>query len=194
MAEDYRGFVGAVVSAFRRSDSHVFRAYVVTSVLVGVFVALVLALGVVAWLATPAPIGQRALLGVIAISVLVPLFAPVLIVARRHRHGTGNRRADAVLGLAGFGFVLAGYLALLVSDPNAHEVTGPLAPAIAAVDALPRRYWIVPPLLSAASIWLAVRFTRSAAADDGGSDGPPDPAAPEAEDEAGDPDREPAEG
>lgn len=180
MADEYRGFAGAIRSAFRRSDSHLFRAYVAVSVVVGAFAAALLLLGVVTWLADPAPLGQRALLGVVAIAVLVPLFAPVLVVARRHRRDTGDGRADAVLGLAGFGFVLAVYLALLISDPNAHDVSGPLAPAVAAVDALPRRYWVVPPLLSVATIWLAVRLTRSSRTDsvesgDGGRDDPPDP-------------------
>lgn len=160
MAEEYRGLAGAFVSAFRRSDSVVLRAYVLASAVVGSFVVVVLALGVVSWLATPAPVGQRALLGVVGILLLVPLFAPVLVVARRHRGGVGRRRADAVLGVAGFGFVLAVYLALLISDPDAHAVSGPLAPAIRVVDALPRSYWILPPVLSVASIVLAAWLTR----------------------------------
>ena len=160
MADEYRGFAGALVSAFRRSDSYLLRAYVLVAALVGVFAAILLALGVVAWLATPAPIGQRALRGVIAILGLVPLFAPVRVAARRHRRGTAGRRADATLGLAGFGFVLAVYLALLISDPSAHEVAGPLGPVVAAIDGLPRSYWVAPPLASVASIWLAVRLTR----------------------------------
>ena len=167
MADDYGGFAGALLWAFRRSDSYLLRAYVVVAALVGAFVAVLLLLGAVTWLATPAPIGQRALLGVIAILVLVPLFAPVLVVARRHRYGAAGRRADALLGLTGFGFVLAVYLALLVSDPNPHGVSGPLAPAVAAVDALPRRYWVVPPVCAAVSIWLAVRVTRSSEAPGG---------------------------
>lgn len=171
MADEYRGLLGAFVSAFRRSDSHLLRAYVLASVVVGVFATLLLALGAVTWLSEPAPLGLRALLGVIAIFVLVPLFAPVLVVARRHRRGVGNRRSDALMGLAGFGFFLAVYLAGLVSDPNPHEVPGVLGPVVAAVDAVPRRYWVVPPLLSASSIWLAVRRTRPG----GGRDGRAEP-------------------
>lgn len=160
MADEYRGLAGAFVSAFRRSDSWLLRAYVVASALVGAFVVVLLALGVVSWLATPAPIGQRALLGVIGVLVLVPLFAPVLVVARRHRRSVGSRRPDAALGLVGFGFVLSVYLALLISDPNPHPVSGPLAPAIRAVDGLPRTWWVLPPSLSVASIVVAAWLTR----------------------------------
>lgn len=173
MSGDYRGLVGAIRSAIRRSDSLLFRTYTVASVLVGGFATVLLVLGVVSWLATPAPIGQRALLGVIALLLLVPLLAPVLVVARRHRRGVGDRRADAVVGLAGFGFVLSVYLALLISDPNPHAVTGPLGPAIAAIDAVPRSYWILPLLLAVAGILTAVRLTRPTApsAADGDAEG-----------------------
>lgn len=162
MAGDYRGLFGAFVAAVRWSDSVLFRAYAVVSVLVGGFTAILLVLGAVSWLATPAPIGQRALLGVLAILLLVPLWAPVLLVARRHRRGAGRRRADAALGLAGFGFVVGVYLALLISDPSTHQVAGPLGPVIAAIDALPRGYWVVPPVLAVAGIALAAWATRPA--------------------------------
>lgn len=174
MSGDYRGLVGAIRSAIRRSDSFLFRAYALASVLVGGFATVLLVLGVVSWLATPAPIGQRALLGVIALLLLVPLLAPVLVVARRHRRGVGDRRADAIVGLAGFGFVLAVYLALLISDPNPHAVTGSLGPAVAAIDAVPRGYWILPLLLAVAGILTAIRLTRPTAepsADEGEAEG-----------------------
>lgn len=160
MVEDYRGLPAGFVFALRRSDSWLLRTYVVASVIVGGFAAVLLALALVSWLGTPAPLGGRSLLGVIGIFVFVPLFAPVLVAARRHRRGAGSRRADALLGLTGYGFVLAVYLALLISDPNPHAVDGPIAPAIAAVDALPRVAWIVPPLLAVGGIYAAVRYTR----------------------------------
>lgn len=170
MAGESSGLVRSFVSAFRRSDSYLLRAYVLTAAVVGGFAALLLLLGAVTWLARPAPLGQRALLGVIAILVLVPLFAPVLVVASRHRRGVGDRRSDAVVAASGYAFVLGGYLALLVSDPNPHEVSGPLAPVVAAVDALPRAAWVVPPLLAVAAIFLAVRYTRPARGDAAGDD------------------------
>lgn len=161
MAEDYGGLLGGLVFAFRRSDSYLLRLYELVCVLVGGFVSLLLILGMVTWLATPAPIGQRALLGVLAIVLLGPLFAPVLLVARRHRWGVGRRRSDALLGLAGLGFVLGVYLALFISDPNAHTVTGPLAPAIDAIDGLPRSYWVLPPVLAILGIVAAAWLTRA---------------------------------
>lgn len=179
---DYRGLPGAFVFAFRRSDSLVFRAYAVTSAVVGAFVAVVLLLGLVSWLASPAtPFGQQALLAVIGVLLLLPLFAPVLVVARRHRHDVGGRRPDALVGLAGFGVVLAVYLALLVSDPNPHEVSGPLGPAVAALDALPRSAWVVPPLLAVGLLALAVRLTRpnGSTADGGRADAPDEPSTAE---------------
>ena len=166
MARDSRGLLGSYVTAVRASDSVLLRAYVLTSAAVGLFVALLLLLGLVSWFAEPAPLGQRALLGVIALLVLVPLSAPVLVVASRHGRGIADRRADAALALAGFGFVAAGYLALLISDPNPHPVSGPLAPVVAAVDALPRAAWIVPPVGSVLGLYLAVRWTRSGSTGD----------------------------
>ena len=189
MADEYRGLPGAYASAFRRSDSYLLRAYVLASALVGAFVVVLLVLGVVSWLATPAPLGQRALLGVIGLLVVVPLSAPVLVVARRHRRGTARRHADAVLGLAGFGFVLAVYLALFISAPSTQETAGVLAPVLEALDSLPRSYWILPPLLSVVSIWLAVRLTRAESADSVGDDTGEGPAS-----SGGDGDTERAEG
>jgi len=164
MADDYRGLLGAYASAFRRSRSYVFRSYVLTSAVAGALTALLLALALVSWLASPTAFGQQALLGVIGLFVFVPLFAPVLVVASRHRGGVDDPSADALLGLAGYSFLVSVFLALFISDPNAHDLSslGPLRPAFAAIDSLPRAAWAVPPLLSVAAIYLAVRYTRSA--------------------------------
>lgn len=176
MAGDYRGLLGAYVSAFRRSGSFVFRSYVVTSAVAGVVTALFLALALVSWLGSGTAFGQQALLGVIGLFVLVPLFAPVLVVASRHRGGVDDPSADALLGLTGYGFLVAVFLALFISDPNPHDLSGlgPLAPAFAAIDALPRAAWPVPLLLSVAVIYLAVRDTRPTDGVGRPSDGPSD--------------------
>lgn len=163
MMAEYAGLVGAYAYAIRESDSWLLRSYVVASALVGLFVALLLTLAVVTWVANPTGLfGERALLGVVAILVLGPMAAPVLIVARRHRHGTGHRRADLALGLAGYAFLASIYLGLLISDPSDHAVSGLLAPAVAALDTLPAVYGFLPPVIAVVLLLLAVRLTRSA--------------------------------
>jgi len=169
MADDYRGLPGAYVFAFRRSESYVLRSYVVTSALVGVFVAIFLMLALFYWLGTPAPFGQQALLGVIGIFFFLPLFTPVLVAARRHRRGIDDVSADALIGLTGYVFLLAIFLAMFISDPNAHEVggLGPLTTVLLAIDALPRAAWVVPLLVSVGTIVLAIRYTRPDAGGEG---------------------------
>lgn len=161
MAEEaYGGLVGAFAYAIRRSRSWLFRTYVVASAALGVFVALLLVLAVVTWIARPVAFGERALLGVIAILLLVPLFAPVLVVARRHRRGRPEASADRWLGLAGYGFVVGLVLALYISDPSPHAVEGAFGPAAAWLDALPDSYGLLPPALAAAAIVVVALLTR----------------------------------
>ena len=160
MADDYGGLLGAYPFALNRTSSWLLRSYVVVSALVGAFVALLLALGLVTWLAGPTPlVGQNALLGVIGILVLAPLAAPVLIVARRHRLGDDRPRVDALFALAGYAFVASTYLALLITDPSRHTLGGPADRLLAVVDALPGRYGLVPPIVAAAAILAVARLT-----------------------------------
>lgn len=178
---DYRGLPGAFVFAFRRSDSHVFRAYAVTGAVLGVVVAVFFLLALVSWVGSAGAFGQSAFLAVLGLLVLLPLVAPVLVVARRHRRSTTDRRADATLGLAGFAVVVSVWLALFVSDPNPHRTTGVLAPALDAIDALPRSAWPVPPLLAVGllvlSVWLTRPVEADETADDGGDEDAPPPEA-----------------
>jgi hypothetical protein len=166
--EPYSGLFGAYRYAFRRSDSLLFRAYVVVSALVGAFVSILLVLGVVNWAGNAGQFGERALLSVIGVLVLGPLFAPVLIVARRYRFGIRSRGDDRLLALAGAVFIASIWLALFITDPSPHSTTGALGGVVALLDGLPRRYGLVPPIAAAAGIYLAVRYTRP---DDGPDDG-----------------------
>lgn len=159
--DGYGGLLTAFPYAVRRSDSRALRLYAVASALLGVLVVAVLALAAVVWFANPSGLfGERAMLGVIAIAVLVPLFAPVLLVARRHRHGRSDAGYDRALGLAGFAFVLSLWVGLVVSVPPGQqaEPTGVLAPVAAALYALPGRWAFVPPLVGVAIIVLAHRL------------------------------------
>lgn len=161
MAETYGGLIGAFPYAFRQSESWLFRSYVLVSAVVGGFLGLLLLLGLVTWLAGPTGLaGQNALLGVIGIFVLAPLAAPVLFVARRHRLDDDRPGVDRLFGLVGYAFVGSLYLALLITDPSHHTVSGPIRPVIDALDALPRTYGFVPPVAVAIAILGVARLTR----------------------------------
>jgi hypothetical protein len=158
--EPYSGLFGAYRYAFRVSDSLLFRAYVAVSAFVGGYVSLLLVLGVIAWGASPGLLGEKALLGVIGVLILAPLFAPVLIAARRYRLGLDDSGADRLLALAGIGFLLSIGLALFVSDPATHSAPGPLNGLVAALDGLPQIYSLLPPIAATLGIYLVVRRTR----------------------------------
>ncbi len=161
MAEEaYGGLVGAFAYAMRRSHSWLFRTYVVASAALGAYVGLLLVLAVVTWLARPVAFGERAFLGVVGLLLLLPLFAPVLVVARRHRRGTPEPSADRWLGLAGYAFVVSLVLALFISDPAPHGVEGTFGPAAGWLDRLPDAAGLLPPVVAAAAIAVAVRVTR----------------------------------
>lgn len=154
---EYRGLVGAFRYAFRESGSWLFRTYVAASALVGAYVAILLGLALVSWLGNPTgAIGEFSLLGVIAVLFLVPLTAPVLVVAYRRRHGDSRPRVERSLALAGYVFIASVYLGLLVSDPSDHG-TGA---ALAAIDAVPRIYGLVPPVIGAAIVGAVAWLTR----------------------------------
>lgn len=165
MAEDYSGLLGAYPFAFRESGSWLFRSYVLVSGLVGAYVVLLIALALVTWIANPTGrVGERTLLGVLAMLVLGPLFAPVLVVARRRRRAGDERdRVDAALALAGYGFLLSLYLALFISDPSTHPAPGALAPVVAWLDSLPAVYGLVPPVGAVALLASVGWLTRPAA-------------------------------
>lgn len=158
--EAYAGLVGAFIYAMRRSRSWLFRTYVVASAALGAYVGLLLVLAVVTWLARPVAFGERAFLGVVGLLLFLPLFAPVLVVARRHRREASKPAADRWLGLAGYTFVVSLVLALFISDPAPHGVEGLFGPAAAWLDRLPDIAGLVPPVIAAAAIAVAVRFTR----------------------------------
>ncbi|MFB6301983.1 MAG: hypothetical protein ABEH78_03890 [Haloferacaceae archaeon] len=167
MADGYRGVVGAFPYALRTSDSWLFRSYAAVSALVAAVVALLFAAGVVQLIAATSGVGggtltlSRAFFVVVGLLVVVPVLAPTLLVARRHRQGTGDdRRYDASLALAGYAFLCALYLGLLVASPAAFESVpaGPTAPVVAALYALPRLAGIVPPLLGVVGIAVAHRL------------------------------------
>ncbi|MFB6361386.1 MAG: hypothetical protein ABEH59_08710 [Halobacteriales archaeon] len=168
MAEPYSGLVGAYLYAVRGSRSWIFRSYVVASAAVGLYIALLLLLGLISWMGSPVAFGERAFLGVIALFLLLPLFAPVLVAARRRRRGAAEPRTERWLAGGGFAFVVSIGLALFISDPSDHAIGGLLGPAVAWLDGLPGVYGLAPPVLATALILAIMRQTRP---DVDGSDG-----------------------
>jgi hypothetical protein len=169
MTDDYGGVVGAFPYAFRASDSTLFRSYVVLGGLVTVAVSLLFVAAVIGAVASTIGGGgtltlSRSFFVVVGLFVVVPLVAPVLFVARRHRRTAtgGARRYDAALAATGYLFVLSLYAGLVISVPPAQQTTptGALAPLGAALYALPQRAGVVPPLVAAALIPLCHRLLR----------------------------------
>lgn len=166
----YGGALGAFPYAARASDSWTFRAYVVVAALVAVGTILLFVLGLVGIVASttnqsPVVTLVRAFVLVVMLSVLLPTVAPVLLVARRHRLGLAvDPRYDRALASAGFLFLGALYVGLLVSVPPAMQTatSGPLEPLIAALYDLPQLAGFGPPVLAAAVIWLLHRRFRVA--------------------------------
>lgn len=155
----YRGFLGAYRYAFRRSASVWFRLYVAVSAILVAFVTVLVALAMVRWIARPAGLfGDRGLLAVVGILLVLPIATPVLLVARRHRRSGSPQPAgaDRLVGLAGFALVFGIYLGLVIVAP-AEGTRGSL---VAALDALPAVAGVVPPLVGVGLLVLAARHTR----------------------------------
>jgi hypothetical protein len=167
MAEGYRGVVGAVPYALRSSDSWLFRSYAIVSAAIALLVSLLFGLGLVVLVARTAAVPggsltlSRAFYAVVALSLLVPVLAPTLLVARRHRQGLDRTGSyDARLALAGYLFLFSLYVGLVIAAPASARspATGTLAPAIRVLYSLPRPLGALPPLLGAALIAAAHRL------------------------------------
>ncbi|WP_251329389.1 hypothetical protein [Haloplanus pelagicus] len=168
MADDYGGIVGAFPYAFRASDSRLFRSYVVLGGLLTVAVALLFVTAVIGVIAGTVGGGgtltlSRSFFAVVGLLVVVPLVAPVLFVARRHRRAGGSDgRYDAGLAASGYLFALSLYVGVVASVPPAQQATptGTLAPVVAALYGLPQLVGIGPPLVAAGLFLLVHRWLR----------------------------------
>lgn len=169
MTDDYGGIIGAFPYAFRATDSWLCRSYVAVGGLLAVAVSVLFVAAVIGIIAgTTGGRGgsltlSRSFVALIGLFVVVPLVAPVLFVARRHRRdGPADDRYDLALAVTGYLFVAALYVGLVVSVPPAQQTTptGALAPVVATLYALPQLAGLVPPLVAAALIPLCHRVLR----------------------------------
>ena len=169
--EDDAASYSVVARSYRRSvrasDSLTFRSYAIVSALVALLLIVTVLLALPVWIAQT--IGHSALnkigrgvLPLIVLGLLVPLFAPVLYVARNHREGAGSRRGDAALGAAGYLFVLSIYLALVISAPAdaRTEPAGTLAPVVEFFYALPALSALAAPVTGALVVFAVQRVVR----------------------------------
>jgi hypothetical protein len=170
----YGGVLGAFPYAFRASDSTLFRLYVVVGGLLAALATLVFGIALIVQVAATlgGPGGtftfSRTLFVLLGLFVVAPLVAPVLFVARRHRRSGSDTRYDTLLAAAGVLFVVSLYLGLVASIPPEFTLdgevqvrppaTGPLAPVISLLYALPSIAAPVVPMLGAALILLAHRY------------------------------------
>ena len=152
---------------FRESDSRLLKSYVVVSALVGGLLAVVLLLALPVWIfntvgASELGTFSRAFLVVGGVLMLAALAAPVLSAARRRRRGTESARADLMLALSGYAFILSLYVALLVSAPPDQRGVPPdaIAPVVEFLYSLPPTYAIAPPLVAVALLLAVHRFAR----------------------------------
>jgi len=164
----YSGVLGAFPYAARQSDSWLFRSYALVSAVVGGGLALLVALGLVVLIAQTAAVAggsltlSRAFYVVVGLLLVLPVVAPTLLVARRHRREGSTPGYDAALALAGYLLVASLYVALVVTVPPAQQTTpaGPLAPVVAALYALPPAAAVGPPLAGVVAIYAAHRLAR----------------------------------
>jgi hypothetical protein len=164
----YSGLFGAFPYAFRRSDSRLFRSFVVVGGLAALAVASLFGLALILLVggSASAQAGvftfSRSFYVVVALFVTAPLLAPVLLVARHHRRSEADRGYDRALAATGYTYLFSLYLMLVISAPPERRdpAEGVLAPAIEFLYGLDPLYGLFPPILAATVIYLVHRWRR----------------------------------
>lgn len=168
MADEYGGALGAVPYALRRSDSWLFRSYVLLGGLVALLVALLTLLGIVVLFGQTADFRggsltlSRSFFALVGLFAFVPLIAPMLLVARRHRREGSKPSYDRWLAASGYLFILSLYGGVVASIPAEFELDGDvqtrqappdlLEPIVGALYAIPPEFSAVVPLAGAVVI------------------------------------------
>jgi len=173
----YSGLFGAFPYAFRRSNSQLFRAYVVVGGLLAGLLGVAFGLAFVVSVAQSTGLATggtssfvRAFVLLVGFLVVLPVLAPVLLVARHHRRAGGDARYDRALAAAGVVYLASLYLFVVASMPpefvlDGESVTRPepsglSAPVVTVLYAIPPIASPVVPLASAALLWSVHRRYR----------------------------------
>jgi hypothetical protein len=183
MAEDYGGILGAFPYAFRRSDSLLFRSYVLVAAIATLLLAVtcVLAIVVVFGQTAGARGGSftlsRSFISLLGLLAVLPVVGPVLLAARTRRRGLDAdeafeppRNYEPLLAVGGYLFLLSLYLGLIASMPETFvldgetmtrpEPTGVFAPMVAALYAIPAVASPLVPVTAAVLILVIHRLLR----------------------------------
>lgn len=131
MADGYRGLFGAFPYAFRRSDSWLFRSYVLVGGLAAALLAFAFALSLIRVFGATAGIRggsltlSRSFVVVVGLFAVAPLVAPILLVARAHRRNERDSPAyDPLLAVGGYLFLLSLYLMTVAAMPESFVLDG----------------------------------------------------------------------
>jgi hypothetical protein len=176
MADGYRGLFGAFPYAFGRTDSRLFKSYVLVGGFAAAVLSLFVALSLVVLFGQTASVQggsltlSRAFYIVVGLFLVAPVLAPILLVARRHRRelaADAGVRYDRFLALAGYVFIFSLYVGLVISIPECFTLdgeqvcrgqpTGLFAPVVSVLYALPQLAALLPPALAGALIWVVHR-------------------------------------
>ncbi len=166
--DGYGGVLGTYPYAFRRSRSRLMRSYVVLGGLFTLFTAVLFTFAFVTTVASTLGAGGgtftfvRSFVLVVGMLVVVPLMAPVILVARRHRREGSTRQYDRALAASGYLLAVAVYLLLVISAPPAlrDDPSGALAPLVSTLYDLPAVAGAIPPLVAIAIGYLLHRTYR----------------------------------
>ncbi|MXR22166.1 hypothetical protein [Halobacterium bonnevillei] len=172
--DSYSGLLTAFPYAFRQSTSRLFRSYVVVSAALGVVFAFLMTGALLVLIGNTAGARggsltlSRTFYVVVGLLLFLPLVAPVLFVARRHRR---DRRVaaeyDTALAAAGYLFAFSVYLGGVASMPARFETNGEVvtrpppeglfAPVVELLYAIPPAASPLVPLVGALVVYAAHR-------------------------------------
>jgi hypothetical protein len=166
--EGYSGVLGTYPFAFRHSDSRLFRSYALVGGLLAALVALIFVSAFVQLVAnTLGTAGGtftfvRSFYILLGLLVVVPLMAPVLLVARRHRRTGSTLAYDRALAAGGYLFVFSLYVGGVAAAPPELRDAPPaaVAPVVNVLYGLPPVAGAIPPLAALAVGYLLHRRYR----------------------------------
>ena len=164
----YGGLPGSFRYSFHQSDSRLYRSYAVVSGLLGLLITALVGLGLIVWIFQTADQSAlvtlvRSFLVLVGLLIVIPLFAPVLFVARRHRKRFDvDERYDVALAAGGYCYVASLYVGLVITVPPDQQTTpaAAIAPIVELLYALPPAVGLIPPVLAAIGIYALHRRFR----------------------------------